>query len=118
MNPTQKMPDFRSGQPLRADALNHIVAAVLRMVVGGKGINIKSAAGKIVVDAEGQPIPRGGGGNGPQVDYVAASKALLEEYTDVVPYARGRVIAGVDNGVAYIRNKDNDGWVAINRLES
>lgn len=61
----------------------------------------------------------GGGGSGDdtQIFYTAASKALLETYTGVVVYARGRVISGDDNGVDYIRNLDNDGWVATNRLE-
>lgn len=53
----------------------------------------------------------------PQAFYTAASKTLLNGYTGVVDYAHGRVTAGVDQGVAYIRNADNDGWDAINRLE-
>jgi hypothetical protein len=117
MNPTQKMPDFRSGQPLRADALNHIVAAVLRMVVGGKGINIKSAAGKIVVEAEGQPIPRGGGGSAEPELWckVATTKAGLEEPVAEIYF--GRVTAGDDKGMVCVRNPDNDGWNAFTHFE-
>lgn len=118
MNPTQKIPGFRAGQPLSADALNHVVRALLTMIVGGKGIDVRNVAGKLMISAEGQPIPRsGGGGDDVQIFYVEASKALLEAHTDVVDYAIGRVNAGADKGVMYIRNVDNDGWSAVNRLE-
>lgn len=59
----------------------------------------------------------GGAGTSVQVDYTAASKTLLEDYTGVVDYARGRVTDGADKGVVYVRNPDNDGWDALNRLE-
>lgn len=116
MNPTQKVPTFRAGQALTADSLNHAVRALLGMIVPGRGILVKAMGNKIEISWEGGPISRGGDG-GTQVDYTAASKVLLEGYTGVVDYARGRVNAGVDQGVAYIRNVDNDGWVAINKLE-
>lgn len=117
MNPTQKVPTFKAGQALTADSLNHAVRALLGMIKPGRGILVKPMGNNIEISAEGGPISRGGGGNDTQVDYTAASKVLLEDYTDVVVYARGRVTAGADQGVAYIRNVDNTGWVALNRLE-
>ncbi len=117
MNPTQKVPTFKAGQALTADSLNHAVRALLGMIVPGRGILVKPMGNKIEISAEGGPIPRTGGGDGTQIFYTASSRANLDAYTDVVVYARGRVIAGVDNGTDYIRNPDNDGWVAANRLE-
>lgn len=117
MNKTQKIPTFRKGQALTADSLNHAVQALLRMIKPGRGINVRPMGNNIEISVDGSPIPRGGGGSGTQVDYTAASRALLDAYTDVVVYARGRVTAGADAGTAYIRNPDNDGWVALNRLE-
>lgn len=117
MNKTQKIPTFRPGQSLRADSLNHTVQALLGMIVQGRGIEVKMVGQKLQISALGGPIPRTGGGGGDQVDYTAASKTLLEAYTGVVEYARGRVTAGADKGVVYVRNPDNDGWDALNRLE-
>jgi len=116
LNPSQKMPTFNRGQALPADALNHVVEAVKRMIKEGKGIHIESAGDQIVIHAKGQPMG-GGGGGGAQYFYSAASKALLEEYTGVVSVAIGRVTGGADQGVMYCRNPDNTGWNAINRLE-
>lgn len=118
MNPTQKLPTFRSGQALPADSLNHVVVALLSMLVEGRGIRIQRIAGKVEISAEGQPIPRtGGGDDGPQIFYEEASKELLEAHEGVVSYAFGRVNSGDDKGVLYIRNPDNDGWSAVNKLE-
>lgn len=116
MRPTQKIPSFRQGQALTAETLNNVVSSVLRMIVSGRGISVKPMGNKIEISADGQGIPRTGGG-GTQVDYTEASRELLDAHTDVVVYARGRVTSGDDNGTAYIRNPDNDGWVALNRLE-
>ena len=118
LNPSQKLNEPRAGAPMRANDAAHVIAAMKRMIVQGVGISVQWLGDQCLISAHGGAV--GGfssGGNQVQVDYVAASKALLEEYTDVVPYARGRVIAGADKGVSYIRNVDNDGWVAINRLE-
>lgn len=116
-NSSQKIPTFTKGEVLRADSLSHLVAAMKRMIVGGPGVEVKPMRDQIAINIKQGPIPRAGGGDGVQVYYTAASRALLDAYTDVVVYARGRVIAGDDNGTDYIRNPDNDGWVAANRLE-
>lgn len=66
MNPTQKVPTFKAGQALTADSLNHAVRALLGMIVPGRGILVKPMGNKIEISAEGQGIPRGGGGWSPQ----------------------------------------------------
>ena len=115
MNPSQKLTDVGRGEHAKAGTLNHMVAALKRLIVGGHGIRVEVMGDQIRINAKRQLIPVGGGGT--QADYTAASKILLEEYTDVVDYARGRVTGGADKGVFYIRNPDNDGWDAVNRLE-
>lgn len=107
----------RYGEPVTAGTMAKLKHLILNCVKGGNGIQVNRVGQSVVISLKPAPQGGGGGGNGPQVDYVAASKALLEEYTDVVVYARGRVISGADNGTAYIRNVANDGWVALNRLE-
>lgn len=48
--------------------------------------------------------------------YTATTKAGLPN-TDLLETALGRVTAGIDQGVIYIRNPANNGWVAVNKLE-
>lgn len=117
MNSSQKINDARPGQPMKADMVNHIIAVVKRMIVDGRGTTVGRMGDQICINASSGPVGNGGGGGGPQVDYTAASKTLLEAYMGVVEYARGRVTAGADQGVVYVRNPANDGWDALNRLE-
>jgi hypothetical protein len=104
------------GQAIIASDLRKILALILQCVMGGRGINVQRVGQSVIVSQQAG-TRGGGGGGGTQGDYTAASRALLDAYTGVVVYARGRVTAGADNGTAYIRNPDNDGWVALNRLE-
>lgn len=109
MNPSQKMPTFHRGQALPADALNHVVAAVKRMIQQGKGIHIERAGDQIVIHAKGGPIPTGGG----------AAAEDLWRYDDTfaglpAPDAInlfGRVTDGADKGMTCVVNEDADGWV-------
>jgi hypothetical protein len=104
------------GQAINASDLRKILALILQCVKGGRGIQVQRVGQSVIVSQQAG-TRGGGGGGGTQGDYTAASRALLDAYTGVVVYARGRVTAGADNGTAYIRNPDNDGWVALNRLE-
>jgi hypothetical protein len=105
------------GQAINASDLRKILALILQCVKGGRGIQVQRVGQSVIVSQQAGTRGGGGGGGGRQVFYTASSKANLEAYTGVVVYARGRVISGADNGVDYIRNVDNDGWVATNRLE-
>ena len=102
---------------MKADQSNHIIAVLKRMIVDGRGTTVGRMGDQLCINVTKVSTAGGGGSTGPKVDYTAASKTLLEAYTGVVEYARGRVTAGADKGVVYVRNPDNDGWDALNRLE-
>jgi len=114
INPSQKIPSASRGKLLSADMVNTIVAAMKRMVVGGDGIRVEVMGDQIRINAKRQLIPVGRGGGGVSV-YTATTKAGLDEPVSHVSF--GRVTDGADKGVMYVRNPDNDGWDAFNRLE-
>lgn len=117
MNPTQKVPTFRAGQALTADSLNHAVRALLGMIKPGRGILVKPMGNNIEISAEGQGIPRGGGGDPGAGVWckTATTKAALEEPVSEIYF--GRVTSGDDGGMMCVRNPDNNGWNAFTHFE-
>lgn len=115
-NDTQKLKPPRRGERLTSDWQSHLVAAIHRYFVPGKGIRIKRMGDQAVISAE---AVGGGGGGGDVVGkiwYEAESKAELPT-VNVKQTALGRVTAGANKGMVCIRNPDNDGWHAINFWE-
>jgi hypothetical protein len=118
MDGRQKLTPPRPGSPTQGSQIAHIISAVKRMFVQGEGIRLCPLGDQIQINAVRGPVAQGGGGGtGRQAFYTEASKELLEAHENVVDYAIGRVTAGVNKGVMYIRNVNNDGWSAVNRLE-
>ena len=119
MKPTQNIPSFRAGQSLTAESLNSVISSLLRLIVPGRGIAVRSVGNKIEISAEGQPLPRTGNSAGTIVGgwHIAESKAELP--SDVASTALGRVEnpEGGENGRLYYRDAANGSWICWTNLE-
>ena len=49
---------------MRADNLGHTIAALKRMIVGGRGIDVRPMGDQVEISAKAGLIPTGGGGGG------------------------------------------------------
>ena len=79
-NPSQKIPTSGRGETLRADTLNHIIAAVKRMIVGGDGIQVQVMGDQVKINAKRQLFqPRGAGGGGGGNDVGRITIPTVEE---------------------------------------
>lgn len=106
----------RKGEQLSSFVLQKLKDMILNHVQPGRGIRVERRGERVFIHANGGGVGAGLGSGGGQIWYTASSKAALPN-TGILSTALGRVISGADNGVVYVRNPDNDGWDAINRLE-
>ena len=113
-NQKNRMPG--RGQQITGWMLERLRALILNTVKSGPGINVTRVGESVIVSlADGVKGGGGGGGGGGVRVYTATTKAGLDEPVSHVSF--GRVTDGADKGVMYVRNPDNDGWDAFNRLE-
>lgn len=114
-DPNQKTRTPQRGQQITGYVLEKIRALILQTVKPGPGVLVGRVGESVVISlADGVKGGGKGGGGGVRV-YTATTKAGLDEPVSHVSF--GRVTDGADKGVMYVRNPDNDGWDAFNRLE-
>ena len=106
----------QKGEQLSSVMLMKLRDMILSLVQPGRGIQVERRGERVFIHATGGGGGRGMATGGTQIWYTASSKAALPN-TGLLSTALGRVISGANNGVIYVRNPDNDGWDAINRLE-
>lgn len=101
-------------EPITANFLAKMKWLILNSLVGGDGITVQRSGERVIVSANRAGNGLGAMSGGVKM-YTATTKAGLP--SGVSETSMGRVTAGADQGVVYIRDSGNSGWVALNKLE-
>jgi hypothetical protein len=126
--PHQKLTTPKKGEPITANGLKNLAAAIVRSIVPGKGIVVQPMGDKVVVSL--RPQGRGAGGAGGFQDqaikkamyvyFVSLESELPDPTVDdrVERWHMGCVAeegGGGNTGVWYVINPAGDGWDPLNR---